>query len=367
MAAAPGGGGPLRVLFVQQQPCVRTLKYAVALRSARPRLCLGFAFQGETLSGWYGTGDELFDAWWRLGPEPAADLDRVVKEFRPDLVHSHNLPDSLTVLAQVVCGGRAPVVHDVHDLQSLRRTPYEAGFPEPADPLALEKQAVEASAAVVAVSAEMLQEMEARHVVPPARLTFANYALGRDLPAELPPPDRRREGALRVVYQGTLSTNGGHYDLRETFRTVAASGVRLDVFPGRPAPAYVAMAAGCPGMRVLPTLPPDRLLQVLAQYDFGWAGFNTSVNAAHLDTALPNKAFEYVGCGVPVLTMGHRALDRLVTEEGVGATLATLDDLESQLASLDLPALRRRTAETRHRFTVEAHVDRLCALYDQVA
>ncbi|MDQ4071016.1 MAG: glycosyltransferase [Actinomycetota bacterium] len=358
----------MRVLFLQQQPCVRTLKYAVALRRARPLTELGFAFQGQTLSGWYGTGDELFDRWWRLGPEPSADLERVVREFRPHLVHGHNLPDSLTVMAQGLGRGSVPVVHDVHDLQSLRRTPYEAGFPEPDDPEALEKRAIEGSEAVVAVSDEMMEEMAARHAVPDRRLTFANYALARDLPAELPPPDRqRRDGPFRVVYQGTLSTNGGHYDLRHIFRAMVAAGVRLDVYPGRPAPEYEELAASTPGMRCHETLPPGKLLEVLPTYDFGWAGFNAALNGPHLDTALPNKAFEYIGCGLPVLTLGHRALRRLVTEEGVGVSLQTLDDLGGRLEALDMVDLRRRVAAARRRFTVEANIDRLLALYESVS
>ena len=357
----------MKVLFLQQQPCVRTLKYAVGLRAARPEVDLGFAFQGQTLSEWYGTGDELFDGWWRLGAQPARDFDRAVREFGPDLVHSHNLPDSLTVMAQEVCGARVPVVHDVHDLQSLRRTPYEAGFPEPADPEVLEKQAVEESAAVVAVSDEMMAEMEARYAVPDHRLVFANFAVERDLPATLPPADRpARDAALRVVYQGTLSTNGGHYDLRDIFKRIVAAGVRLDVYPGRPAPAYQQLAAESPGMRSHDTLPPGKLLEVLPTYDFGWAGFNATLNGPHLDTALPNKAFEYIGCGLPVLTLGHRALTRLVTEERVGVSLDALDDLGARLRSLDLVALRRRTAEVRRRFTVEANADRLAALYESL-
>ncbi len=356
----------MRVLFVQQQPCIRTLKYAVALRDARPDLCLGFAFQGETLSAWYGTGDELFDHWWSLGDEPATALAGIVRQFAPDVIHSHNLPDSLTVLALDVAGGRVPVVHDVHDLQSLRHTPYEAGFPEPRDPLALEKVAVETSTAVVGVSDEMVAEMRARHRVPAHTLTFANYALARDLPDDLPDPERLRRGPVRVVYQGTLSTNGGHYDLRLLFEAIVASGVRLDIFPGRPAPEYRDLADRWPLMSCHPTLEPRRLLQVLTGYDFGWAGFNDGLNGAHLDTALPNKAFEYIGCGLPVLTLGHKALARLVAEEGVGVSLSTLDDLDTRLRALDEPALRRRAAAARHGLTVEAHVQRLVCLYETV-
>ena len=48
------------------------------------------------------SGDDLFDGWWRLpADDPADGLAAAIAEFRPTLVHSHNLPDSLTVLALV--------------------------------------------------------------------------------------------------------------------------------------------------------------------------------------------------------------------------------------------------------------------------
>lgn len=353
----------MRVLFLQQQPCVRALKYAAGLRAAMPGLELGFAYQGKTLSEWYGSGDELFDRWWDLGGEPAAGLRAAVEEFRPDLIHSHNLPDSLTVLALELLEGRVPVVHDVHDLQSLRRTPYENGFAEPREPLELERRAIEGCSALVAVSEELLEEIRRRYRPSGPVLAFPNYALGRDLPAALPAPDRRNGHAPRLVYQGTLSTNGGHYDLRGIFRRLVREGVSLDVYPSRQVPEY----AGLAGVRLHATLPPSRLLAVLPEYDFGWAGFNSKLNGAHLDTCLPNKAYEYMGCGLPVLTLRHRALSRLVGERGLGLSMATLDDLPAQLGALDVVALRRRVAAARHELTVEANVHRLVELYAAVA
>ena len=354
----------MRVLFLQRQPCIRTLKYAVGLRATGRDLELGFACQGATLTGWYGAGDDLFDRWWHLDPEPADGLRRVVEEFEPDVIHSHNLPDGLTVAALDVCD--VPVVHDSHDMQSLRRTPYEDGFPEPDDPLELERRAVEGCAGLVAVSAEMLAEIEARYTVAGRRLVFANYAAARDLPALLPPPRRDRPDSYRIVYQGTLSTNCGHYDLRAIFTAIVAQGASLDIYPSRPSPAYQELAAATPGMRCHEPLEPAKLLQELAGYDLGWAGFNDSLNAAHLDTVLPNKLFEYLGCGLPVLTLRHRALEDFVSEHQVGVILASVDELAGCLAGVDLPAVRSRVASIRSRFTVEANIDRLLDLYDAV-
>ncbi|MGH8906569.1 MAG: glycosyltransferase [Egibacteraceae bacterium] len=353
----------MRVLFLQQLPCIRTLKYAAGLRTALPQLQLGFAYRGQTLSGFYGAGDELFDRWWQLGDDPTADLRKVVSAFRPDLIHSHNLPDELTVLALEAVGDRVPVIHDVHDFQSLRNTPYRDGFPEPEDPLTLEKQAIERSAALVAVSDELLAEIASRYRLPSHSLVFGSYVVGASLPVVLPPPVRARSGPWQVVYQGTLFSDGGHYDLREIFRGIASGGVALHVYPARPAPEYETL----PGIRCHATLDPYTLLRTLPRYDFGWAGFNASLNGAHLDTVLPNKLYEYVGCGLPVLTLSrHRALDRFVRTHGVGLSLTDLADLGPALDAADVPALRRRVAELRDTLTVERNIHHLVALYETV-
>jgi glycosyltransferase involved in cell wall biosynthesis len=345
----------VRVLFLQQQPCVRALKYAVGLAG---RATLAFAYRGRTLSELYGAGDELFEAWYPLGDDPEAALPEIVEAFAPDVIHSHNLPDALTVLALDTV--RVPVIHDVHDMQSLRRTPYEDGFPEPEDPLALERRAVEESAAVVAVSPELVAELAARYRLPGRVVAYANYALARDLPAELPPP---RGGPPRIVYQGTLSTNCGHYDLRELFAALAAQGLSLDVYPAREVPEYRAI----PGITVHRTLPAAELLRRLPAYDFGWAGFNAGLNGAHLDTALPNKLYEYLGCGLPVITLEHRALRRVLSEEGVGIAVSDVSDVAEALASADVAGLRARVAAARHRFTVEHEIERIAALYRHVS
>lgn len=357
----------MRVLFLQRQPCIRALKYAVGLRGARPEVALGFAYQGRTLSEWYGSGDDLFDGWWPLpARDPAAGLAAAIAEFRPTVIHSHNLPDALTVLALEVVDGRIPVIHDSHDLQSLRRTPYEDGFDDPDDPEALERAAVEGCAALVAVSQEMLDAIAARHRPPGRTLLFANYALARDVTA-FPRAARREGGPLRLVYQGSLSANGSHYDLREGFAALDAAGFAVDVFPNRDAPAYRELAGRAPGVRLMETLEPRALLRRLPAYDAGWAVFNPHLNAAHLDTALPNKAFEYLASGLPIAAGPHTALRRLVEETGTGVVIDDLASLPGVLSDAPLARMRRRVLEQRERFTVEGHIGELAELYQEVA
>jgi glycosyltransferase involved in cell wall biosynthesis len=348
-----------RILFLQRQPCIKTLKYAVGLRQAIPDLVLGFAYQGRTLSDLYGSGDELFDGWFRLPVEPHQRLAEVVAEFRPELIHNHNLPDVLTVASQEVAGGRARIIHDVHDFQSLRQTPYEDGFPDPPDLVAAERAAVEDSDALITVSDRLMEEIQARYSVPPINTVFPNYALARDLPslANLPEPMRKGERPLRVVYQGTLSTAHGHYDLREIFAAIAATGAELHIFPGRgPMPEYLELADQLPTMTLHQTLPATKLLATLPQFDVGWAGFNDRLNDAHLATVLPNKGFEYVGCGLPILTFEHAALAKWVRQEGVGVVVSSVAELPRVLTETDFEPLARRAREIRPQVTIEGAV-----------
>lgn len=357
----------MRVLFLQRQPCMRALKYAVGLRAAVDELRLDYAYQGATLSGFYGTGDELFDNWWPLGWEPTEPLRRVLDETRPDLIHVHNLPDDLTVLAQELTRGSVPVIHDVHDLQSLRQTPYEDGFPEPpGDLLELERRAVEGSDALLTVSQELVEEIGAQHRLPPQVMVFPSFVLGRDLPNGLPPVSPRPDGPLRVVYQGTVSSNGGHYDLRAIFASLVGEGLELHVFPNRPAPEYQRLAASLPGMHCHRPLSPAELLRRLPEFDFGWAGFNAGLNGAHLETVLPNKLFEYLGCGLPVLALRHRALTRFLETERLGICVPAIEGLSERLSALDVAALRGRVAAVRDQITVEANIGRVLELYREM-
>jgi glycosyltransferase involved in cell wall biosynthesis len=342
----------MRVLFLQHQPCARARKYAVALGTVRPDVELGFAHDGPTLTETYGTGDELFRHWWKLGDKPARTLREVLSEFAPDIVHSHS--DALTAMAIDLTGGRIPVLHDVHDLWSL-------SGPEAIE---TERRAIEESAALVTVSPELLDEISLRYERPPLTSIFPNYALERDLPPYLPPPDRPRADPPRMVYQGSLSTSGDHYDLREIFRAIAAQDVVLDVYPSRDVPAYRALALETPGLRCHHRLPPDRLQRLLPRYDWGWAGFNDERSAAHLDTALPNKVYEYAGCGLPTVTLPHRALSRLIGEEQLGICVDDVAQVAERVAAADLTALREGIAERRWQFTFEGNIGRIVSLYE---
>ena len=144
------------------------------------------------------------------------------------------------MLALDVADGRVPVIHDVHDMQSLRSTPYEDGFDDPEDQDVLEREAVEGCAGLIAVSEEMREELAARYTLPAHTLLFANYALSRDIAQSIAP------GRSEAARSGGLPGEpvGQRQPLRPARPLPGHRGRRalLDVYPNRDAPAYRELA-----------------------------------------------------------------------------------------------------------------------------
>jgi len=105
------------------------------------------------------------------------------------------------------------------------------------------------------------------------------------------------------------------------------------------------------------------LLQELTKYDFGWAGFNDARNRVHLDVVLPNKAYEYIACGLPILTFPHKALSEFVEEQRVGLVVEDFDIRERLESS---HALHENVYRKRYDFTIEKNIDSLVEFYRDI-
>jgi glycosyltransferase involved in cell wall biosynthesis len=357
----------MRILFVEQQPCMRALKYAEGLRNEVPAIQLSFAYRGTTLNGLYGHGDELFDAWLPLGDNPAEQLRTILQTYPVDLIHSHNAPDTLTNLCIDLFGGRIPIVHDIHDMMTIRDTVYEDGFEHEHRQDSIreqERRAIECSDAIIAISDEMVNIARQHYRLPEHLLLFPNYIPRCFIPESVPeraaPPASQ---PLRIIYEGSLSTNGGHYDMRDIFRAIAQEGIELHIYPSREQVAYRHLAAETPGIVYHDHRQPVELFQEMPQYDAGWCGFNDALNWQHLSTALPNKLFEYIACGLPVISFRHAALQRFIEQYQVGVVIEQVAGLQQLLRSPAMARMRENALEQRSRFTVEANIGQVVALY----
>ena len=336
-----------------------------------PDIRLSFAYSGKTLTELYGQGDECFDAWYPLEDDPSAVLLKLAHTHDIDLIHSHNAPDTLTNLCLDLFGGKIPIVHDIHDLMSARNTVYEDGLNKVINVVKWrkeERRAIESSDAVITVS-EIIFNLARRkgYRLPKIATVYENYIPERFIPKTLPPIDHLLANRpIRIVYEGFISSNGGHYDLRSIFKALAAEGIEVHIYPSRENVDYQTLSETVNNIFYHASLSPDKLLREITRYDFGWAGFNDTLNKMHLDTVLPNKLFEYIACGLPVVSFPHKALRRFLEKHRLGLVIETVSGLGERLSNPEITAIRKNVRSHCRDFTVEANIGRIVNLYLQL-
>jgi len=355
----------MRLLFLQPQPCIRALKLAKGLKGALGEdVSLVFGYLDRTLTELYGYGDEFFDEFVKLS-NPQKSISELAKRYKPDIIHSHNAPDFLTVSA-INAVDDIPVIHDTHDALTMRKMGYYAGddearIQEYADE---EKIANEESDGRLYVTEGVGDYIRKRYTVDESDLVFRNYVSEDMMPRYLTDKFSDKDGEIHIVYAGTITSQieGHHYDLRGIFREIAEQGFHIHIYAAREDEAYSLLAEGEDLVHYHGHFPQKALMHnELHKYDFGWAGFNDVMNKEHLDVALPNKAIEYIACGLPVLTLPHKTLSEFVEEHKVGLVINSFDDMKEQLSESN--ELKEIVLRKRYEFTIENNIYRLVQFY----
>lgn len=358
----------MRVMFLQPQPCIRALKLARGIRDQHKNASIIFGYLQKSLSDLYGYGDEFFDETVKLDDEDlSGSVKKLVEEYDPQIIHSHNAPDYLTVETLKSVPER-PIIHDVHDSLTMRNTGYTEDDDENQimNYAADEKSSCLNSDGLVFVSKILRDFIVDRYDIENTPgLIIPNY-VSRDLiPLEFMERLSSKDGEIHIVYAGTVTSRieGHHYDLRDIFRKIALNDLHIHIYASREDESFRSLSSESNYIHYHGHLKQSELLKELTQYDYGWAGFNGAKNWEHLDAVLPNKAFEYIACGLPILTFPHRTLKDLVEKEKVGIVV---DDLNFKEKLVDTEDLRENVMKKRFDYTIEGKINDLIDFYEKI-
>jgi len=302
-----------------------------------------------------GLSDDVYARCIKVGSEE--ELKELAGNY--DLVHSHNEPDNLTVALLPV---RVPVIHDSHDMISLRPNSDKKAQKKVE---LLEDAAHRRAAGRVYVSDYMLKVAVERYNVDPQKsIIFENYVDERDIPASLP-PHTAKEGT-HIVYQGSLSIRGTHRDFSAIFSSLTATGIHLHVYPTANRVKFSNLLQKSPYLHLHKPVSPLNIIEEIAQYDFGIIPFKiTPQNRAFLNQSMPNKLFEYLAAGLPVIAPRLYSLEKFISSTNAGIIY---DDPAEIPARIEELITIKNTANVR-RFarTYQEEIMRLIDFYYLIA
>jgi glycosyltransferase involved in cell wall biosynthesis len=284
----------------------------------------------------------------------------IVRRLRPRLIHANDYNTAwIGVAGKWLTGSR--LVYDSHELWPDRNL-----RPEPRGWLLLcESLFVRIADEVITTSPGYSQVLARRYRIPAPRVV-------RNVPAwrSHPDPDRRPAQPPLAVYFGAITRNRG---LAPALRALALVPELRMRFVGPEAWGYggelrqlAAELGVADRLQILDPVPPEQAASVLADADLGLALIEPACLSYRM--TLPNKLYEYVAAGVPVLSSGVPVLAGEVRRHELGLVADPADPaaLAAAIRAMLDPAAQARLRAAVSRLAAETGWDREQAGLEQV-
>ncbi|HEX4684547.1 MAG TPA: glycosyltransferase family 4 protein [Gemmatimonadaceae bacterium] len=308
-----------------------------------------------------------------FNPRWIRHLERTVRLVRPDVIIARDLPLCPTAI-HVGRRTGVPVIHDmaehypamireIFEVRRHRLLDYVVRNPWVVD--RVERYCVRHVDRVLVVIEEMRERLIAMGV-PTWRIDLVSntppVARAANVPRALADGQGVTAGSaverrpLRLVYLGIMEIPRGIDDLIDAAAKLKEAGrpVHIDlVGTGRDISLFERRAAalGVLGTSVVfhgHVASQEGAFRIIAQADIGILPHR---RCTHWDHTIPNKLFDYMAAGLPVVTSDARPFARIVRETRCGEVFRSRDstDLARAISVLADPALRARYGENgRH-------------------
>jgi glycosyltransferase involved in cell wall biosynthesis len=311
-------------------------------------------------------------AWGRAAPDLCGPVD---------VWHLHDLTALIAVAP--VLGGTVPVVYDAHEL--FLESGTAAGLPAPMRRFLrkYERRLVSRAFAVVTVNDALADILDRRYR--PRRVVVVHNCPDRWTPPAVRPDFLREAAGIPadepvILHHGSLGAHRGIEQLMDAILEPGLERAHLVLLgPGATRDQYAERAtdpAWQERVHVLDPVPPAELMPWVTSADVGAMPIQRSTLNHFLAT--PNKLFECLTAGVPVVASDFPAMRAVVMGDSAGplgvlCRPSDVGEVASALRSiLDLDvdqaaALRRRCMEAaQERWNWEHESSRLIALYDDL-
>lgn len=334
----------MRIIQVAPHACIRVLKQAIGLQFlGHEVVLLSKIVANAEIRGMYPP-----IMMWENRHDLGLKLDIALGNCDPSetVVHVHNEPSwpGWFAKAHLMSNGcETPVVFDCHDLNAMRFGVSEVHESESIANV----DAVVTPSKAYAEGVRMFFGVDAGKPVETVYSAMpAAWCMSETFPY-----------VGGCCYEGGVSSAEGSYsDYRDIAEHLQKNGVPLYVYSAR---SHEARNYYDFGTIFQEKVPYQNLLQSLGRHKWGLCGPGSMDKSTQWDRAMPNKLFEYLACGLPILTWGASEVAEFVRAHDCGMVLETWKDIPMAYHTIPTPVMDGK----RMLVTAEGEAMKLDALY----
>lgn len=338
----------LRIAHLSIHSCVRSHKIALSTadRGNKVYLLAEQLYPGQ--HAWWAY-DMAVKLYRRDGVIQPFSIENAVINLDPlvDVWHVHNEPDWTVKLVRN--HSEKPIIWDVHDMRSKREGHSNTE----------EEDALKICSAVSVVSKGYQEEIIRRD---PLKKVVEILSC---VPAEFYPKEKQKIFRGGIVYEGGLGSkrNSGEFPCRrwsDVMHDILEMGIQVWAYPGNPDVDKAVFN----GVLLQPTTEYVKMIQELSMYEFGLIGSPTP--DPMFDGALPNKLFEYMAAGIPMINMNAPDVERFLLATGMGVTVRSAKEIPDAMQYMRDHDYRKRVWNNRWNWTFDSQIDKVLNLYESV-
>jgi glycosyltransferase involved in cell wall biosynthesis len=289
-------------------------------------------------------------ALWRFGILGwAGDAAAIVPHA--DVYHGHDL-HGLAAADMAARARGGSVIHDAHEI--FLESGSNAPRPRWAKVLLarLERRASHRAAALVTVNSALADELERR--LRPRRIVVVHNCPPRWVPPAIPADRLRLAAGIAadtpvVLYHGGFSAHRGMEELATALLEPGMAEVHAVYLGYGSRRAELERSTADPRfggrLHVLDAVPPDVLLEWVTGADVSVMAIQNSTLNHYLSS--PNKLFESLAAGVPVVVSDFPVMRRIVLEDPDGPLGATCDPSDPASIAIAVRSILERTSQDR--------------------
>lgn len=312
-----------KVLFIQSVPDIRTNKIAKVINKKNIQVdIMYFLMHPKDV---YKGLDLPYTNYIRI--RDVKKMINFINESDYDILMSCNEPDFFSALLTTT---NKPMIHDCHDMMSLRGDITN-------EQITVEYLANSKSDGNIYVTELVKRIAENKFSIDNKPIMILdNYILREQLPGKFLDKLSERDKEIHCVYEGGLTHIENHHrNIQDFFLALAKNKIHVHYYATFENKHYRALAEKSEYLHCEETKEPSELITDMTKYDIGLTILNvTDRNKTFLDTTFPNKAWDYLAAGLPVLFSNLASFRYFLQHHDVGAIIDFNDDLVKQVSKV---------------------------------